>query len=131
MVIPDLTGIGRRVLVILGTPTIYRLCQQIKESEIAEAPSEWQHAIVSYETSLAMRALAPDPEGKFPTNTGMNPSDLDKPILLKGKYTVPAFASVIVHGLTKKTFMLGQRLNLMVQAPYAEDLENLPVGLYV
>ena len=61
----------------------------------------------------------------------MNPSDLDKPILLKGKYTIPAFTSVIVHGLTKKNFMLGQRLIVIVQASYAEDLANLPVGLYV
>ena len=80
---------------------------------------------------MAMQALAPDPDGKYPMNTGMNPSDLDKPILLKGKYTVPAFTSVIVHRQTKKTFMLGQHLNMMVQAPYVEDLANLPLGLYV
>ena len=128
---PDLTGLCRRVPVILGTPTIYILCQQIKESEITNAPSEWQHTIVSYEASLAMQVLALDPNRKYPTNTGMNPSDLDEPILLKGKYTVPAFTSVIVHRKTKKTFMLGQRLNIMVQAPYVEDLANLPVGLYV
>ena len=44
---------------------------------------------------------------------------------------MPAFTSVIVHSQTKKTFMLDQRLNVMIQAPYAEDEAHLPVGLYV
>ena len=50
---------------------------------------------------------------------------------MRGKYSVPAFTSVIVHGQTKKMFMLDQRLNVMIQAPYAEDEAHLPVGLYV
>ena len=131
LVVPDLSGLGRRVPVILGTPTIYRLCRQMKESEIHMAPSEWQHAIASYEASLALRAMNVDPNAKYPTNTGQNPSDLDEVVLLRGKYSVPAFTSVIVHGQTKKTFMLGQWLNVMIQAPYAEDEAHLPVGLYV
>ena len=131
LVVPDLSGLGRRVPVILGTPTIYRLCRQMKESEIHTAPSEWQHAIASYEASLALRAINADPNAKYPTNTGQNPSDLDEVVLLRGKYSVPAFTSVIVHGQTKKTFMLDQRLNVMIQAPYAEDEAHLPVGLYV
>ena len=131
LVVPDLSGLGRRVPVILGTPTIYRLCRQMKESEIRTAPPEWQHAIASYEASLALRAMDVDPNTKYPTNTGQNPTDLDELVLLKGKYHIPAFASVVVRGQTKKTFMLDQRLNVMVQAPYAEDRANLPVGLYV
>ena len=125
LVVPDLSGLGKRVPVILGTPTIYRLCRQMKESEIHTAPSEWQHAIASYEASLALRAMNVDPNAKYPTNTGQNPSDLDEVVLLRGKYSVPAFTSVIVHGQTKKTFMLDQRLNVMIQAPYAEDEAHL------
>ena len=41
LVIPDVTQLGMKVLVILGTPMIHRLCHQMKESEIQTAPEEW------------------------------------------------------------------------------------------
>ena len=40
LVIPNVTQLGLKVPVILGTPTIHRLCRQIKESEIQMAPEE-------------------------------------------------------------------------------------------
>ena len=45
LVIQDVSGLGMRVPVILGTPTIYQLCRQMKETEINSAPKEWQHAL--------------------------------------------------------------------------------------
>ena len=51
LVIPNVTQLGLKVPVILGTPTIHRLCCQMKESEIQTAPEEWQHALLSYEAS--------------------------------------------------------------------------------
>ena len=68
---------------------------------------------------------------KYPTNTGQNPMDIDEPIILTEKVIIPAFASQIVKARTKKTFMQGHRLNVMVQPPYPEDEARLPVGLYV
>ena len=68
---------------------------------------------------------------KYPTNTGQNPMDLDEPIILMEKVIIPAFASQIVKARTKKTFMQGHRLNVMVQPPYPEDEVRLPVGLYI
>ena len=87
--------------------------------------------MASYEASLAMRAMKPEPGTKFPTNTGKDPLDLDKTVILKGKYTIPAFSTIIAHGHTRRTFMMGHHLNVMVQPPYFEDDANLPVGLYV
>ena len=117
--------------VILGTPTIHQLCQQMKESELRDAPPEWKTAVASYEASLAMRAMKLEPGTKFPTNTGNDPLDLDKTVILKGKYTIPAFSTMIAHRHTRRTFMMGHCLNVMVQPPYFEDDTNLPVGLYV
>ena len=57
--------------------------------------------------------------------------DLDKPIILTEKVIIPAFALQIVKACTKKTFMQGYQLNVMVQPPYPEDEARLPVGLYV
>ena len=130
-VVPDVSGLGQEVPVILGTPTIHRLTRCMKESEISNGPPEWKMAIASYEVSLAMRAFTAEHGTKFPTNTGQDPLDLNETVILKGKYTIPAFSSIIAHGQTKKMFMIGHRLNVMVQPPYFEDEANLPVGLYV
>ena len=105
----------------------------MKESEIHEAPSEWQAARVAFEwmqgfqlqrTSLAERL-------KFPTNTAEDPLDLDKKVLLTDKCTIPGFQSVIAHGCTQSMMMMGHWLNVMTQAPYPDDKADLPNGLYI
>ena len=68
---------------------------------------------------------------RYPTNTGRDPMDLDEPIILTEKVIIPAFASQIVKACTKKTFIQGHRLNVMVQLLYPEDEARLPVGLYI
>ena len=98
-----MTQLELKVLVILGTPMIHQLCHQMKESEIQTAPEEWQHALLSYEASrnVSLHAMIPEVDTdqgiEYPTNTGQNPTNLDKPVLLKDKVTIPAFASQIVH----------------------------------
>ena len=62
---------------------------------------------------------------------GRTPMDLDEPVILMEKVIIPAFASQIVKACMKKTFMQGQRLNVMVQPPYPEDEVRLSVGLYI
>ena len=137
LVIQDISGLGMRVPVILGMPTIHRLCRQMKESEIESALDEWQHALCSYEAAqgifLQAMMLGTDNEDsiKYPTNTGQNPMDLDEQIILTEKVIIPAFASQIVKARMKKTFIQGHQLNVMVQLPYPEDEARLPVGLYV
>ena len=137
LVIPNVTQLGMKVPVILGTPTIHRLCHQMKESEIETVPEEWQHALLSYEASRNVSILPMTPQldqdsnVEYPTNTGQNPTDLDEPVLLKDRVIIPAFASRIVHVRTQRTFMKGHRLNIMVQPPYPEDKAKLSLGLYV
>ena len=137
LVIPNVTQLGLKVLIILGTPTIHRLCRQMKESEIQTAPEEWQHTRLSYEASrsVSIHAMTPqlDPDAsvEYPTNTGQNPIDLDETVLLKDKVIIPAFASQIVHVRTQKMFMKGHCLNVMVQPLYPEDKAKLPVELYL
>ena len=103
LVIPNVTQLGLKVPVILGTPTIHRLCCQMKESEIQTVPEEWQHTLLSYEASRNVsihamtQQLDPDPGIEYPTNTGQNPIDFDKLVLLKDKVTILVFTSQIVH----------------------------------
>ena len=133
LVIEDVSGLGMRVPVILGTPTIHRLCQQLKESEFETIPDKWQHALCCYEVAQVPlnSMLVESGETKYPTNTGQNPMDLDEQLILTDKVTVPAFSSQIIKVRTKQTYMIGHRLNVMMQPPYPEDQANLPVGLYV
>ena len=99
LVIPNMTQLGMKVPVILGTPTIHQLCRQMKESEIQTAPEEWQHALLSYEASRNVSILPMTPQLdqdsniEYPTNTGQDPTDLDEPVLLKDRVIIPAFAS--------------------------------------
>ena len=134
LVIEDVSGLGMRVPVILGTPTIHRLCRQLKESEFETVLNEWQHTLHCYEIAqqvpLNSMSVEPD-ETKYPTNTGQNPMDLDEQLILTDKVIVLAFSSQIIRVRTKKTYMIGHRLNIMMQPPYPEDKANLPVGLYI
>ena len=132
-VLDDPSGFSARIPVILGTPTINRVIQTMKELEIHKAPSEWQAARVAFEwmqgfqfrqTSLAERL-------KFPTNTAEDPLDLDEKVLLTNKCMIPGFQSIIAHGHTQNTMMMGHWLNIMMQAPYPDDKADLPNGLYV
>ena len=49
LVVPDGMPFGKKVPVILGTPTINRLVRSMKESEFETAPEEWQNARIGYE----------------------------------------------------------------------------------
>ena len=137
LVIPNVTQLRLKVLVILGTPMIHQLCHQMKESEIQTAPEEWQHALLSYKAlrNVSIHAMTPqlDPDSgiEYPTNPGQNPIDLDEPVLLKDKVIIPAFALQIVHVRIQKMFMKGHHLNVMVRPWYPEDKAKLPVGLYI
>ena len=57
--------------------------------------------------------------------------DLDQKVLLADKCTILGFQSVVAHGRTQRTMMMGHRLNVMTQAPYSDDEADLPNGLYV
>ena len=57
--------------------------------------------------------------------------DLDEKVLLADKCTILGFQSVVAHGRTQKTMMMGHRLNVMTQAPYSDDKTDLPNRLYI
>ena len=79
-----------------------------------------------------MRRVSLDPGQQFPTNTGEDATDLDEPVRLTAKCTVPGFQTVVIHGRTEHTMMTGdQRLNVLTQAPYPDDCAGLPNGMYI
>ena len=48
-VLDDPSGFSARIPVILGTPTINRVIQTMKETKMHKAPSDWQAARVAFE----------------------------------------------------------------------------------
>ena len=128
------TSFGIRVLIVLGTPTINRVIAVMKESNMHNAPPEWQACRMSHDAArgFIMRRVSLGPGERFPTNTGEDPTDLDEPVQLTAKCIVPGFQTVVVHGQTEHTMMVGdQRLNVMTQAPYADDCAGIPNGMYI
>ena len=96
-------------------------------------PMEWQAARVTYEwvQGFQFRRASLGERLQFPTNTAEDPLDLDEKVLLTDKCIIPGFKSVIAHSRTQRTMMMGNRLNVMMQAPYPKDKADLPNGLYV
>ena len=132
LVVKDPSSFARRCPVILGTPTINWDVWSMKESEMANAPEEWQKAKSAYKFVY----FAAQYEGlvdaeKMPTKTRQNPVHLCEKVMLKKKYTIPAFSTQVVHCQTKWTMMIGYCLHFMTQAPYLEDEAHLPNGVYI
>ena len=132
-VVDDNTTFSWRVPVVLGTPTINRIVAVMKESNLNNAPMEWQASKTSYELAngFLMRRLHLEPEGGFPTNTGKNPINLDETVSFTSMCVAPPFESAIVYGHTQQTMMMDHRLNVMTQAPYPDDMAALPNGIYI
>ena len=139
LVMADKTKFGQKVPIILGTPTIHRVIRSMKESEMENASPEWERIRVAYEVTnqlFSYQATCDTEEKKlnsaqYPTNTKINPIDIDERIYPTKPVEVPAFGSIIARGHTESTMMMGHHLRVMTQAPYPDDDANLPVSLYV
>ena len=94
---------------------------------------EWQTVRVAYEwvQGFQFQRASLGERLKFPTNTAKDLLDLDEKVRLADKCTIPGFQSVVAHGRTQRTMMMGYWLNVMTQAPYSDDKADLPNGLYI
>ena len=131
LVIRDGSEFSRRVLVIIGTPTIDWVVCALKESELDTILEEWQRAQHRHKFMNGFFVRSMNPTEPMPTNTNQDPLDLNEKVFLKNKCTIPGFESIFVQARTQQTMMMGYRLNIITQAPYVEDRVNLPVGVYV
>ena len=132
LIVEDPSLFSQRCPVILGTPTIFRAIQAMKESEMNRVEPAWQHAKAGYEYTHFLMNVEEYPEDcSFPTNTGKNPVELDEKLLLKKKQVLLPFSNTMVHCKTQATQMHGYKLHVMTHAPYPEDKSSLPNGVYV
>ena len=132
LVVAEDSNFLKRCQIIIGTPMINRAVRAMKELEMENTPKAWQSTQHIYKFANYMVQLNPEDYGMtMPTNTGKNPTNLDKLVFLKNKFTIPAFESIILHCRTRRMKMMGYKLHVMTQATYLEDQANLPNGVYV
>ena len=126
LIIPDYSNFATRVPIILGTPTIGRVVNVMREAEMDSLAMPWVNARAAH--LLAVRRMMPvEVEGGQEEGY-----DTDKDSLLmytQKAETLEPFSSHVIPIKTTKAY-LGESLNIMVQALYAQD-GTLPPGLTV
>ena len=126
LIILDFSNFTARVPVILGTPTIGRVVNVMREAEMDTLAMPWVNARSAH--ILAVRRMAPVEVGSDQEEG----YDIDKesPLMYTQKAeTLEPFSSHVIPVKTTKAH-LGKCLNVMVQALYIEDGTLLP-GLTV
>ena len=114
--------------VILGTSTLYRVMEVIKESEISKLAVPWSSSQISWLMWDVMARL-----GQVVVNDMANkpiaPLNVDEVVRVASKCTVPPFGHKVIHG--KVNLVLhGCRLNAMTHG-LEKRSPSLPLGIDV
>ena len=114
--------------VILGTLTLYRVMEVIKESEISKLAVSWSSSQISWLMRDVTARL-----GQVVVNDVANkpiaPLNVDEVVRVASKCTVPPFGHKVIHG--KVNLVLhGCRLNVMTHG-LEKRLPSLPLGIDV
>ena len=114
--------------VILGTPTIYRVMEVIKESEISKLAVPWASSRVSWLMRDVVAKL-----GQVMVNDIANkpivPLHVDEVVRVASKCTVPPFGHKAIHG--KVNLVLhGYKMNVMTHG-LEKRSPSLPLGIDV
>ena len=117
LIIPDHSNFATRVPIILGTPTIGRVVNVMREVEMDFLAMPWANARAAH--LLAVRRMMPvevgnDRDEEYNTNKDSLLMYTQKP------ETLEPFSSHVVAVKTTKAY-LGECLNIMVQALYAQE----------
>ena len=109
--------------VILGTPTIYRVMEVIKESEISKLAVPWASSRVSWLMRDVLAKL-----GQVVVND-IAPLHVDEVVRVASKCTVPPFGHKAIHG--KVNLVLhGYKMNVMTDG-LEKRSPSLPLGIDV
>ena len=115
-------------LVILGTPTIYRVMEVIKESEISKLAVPWASSRVSWLMRDVQARLGQVVVNDV-ANKPISPLNVDEVVRLASKCTVPPFGHKAIHG--KVNLVLhGYKMNVMTHG-LEKRSPSLPLGIDV
>ena len=114
--------------VILGTPTIYRVMEVIKESEISKLAVPWASSRVSWLMRDVQARLGQVVVNDV-ANKPISPLNVDEVVRVASKCTVPPFGHKAIHG--KVNLVLhGYKLNVMTHG-LEKRSPSLPLGIDV
>ena len=114
--------------VILGTLTLYRVMEVIKESEISKLAVPWSSSQISWLTRDVTARLGQVVISDM-ANKPITPLNVDKVVRVASKCTVPLFGHKVIHG--KVNLVLhGCRLNVMTHG-LEKRSPPLPLGIDV
>ena len=115
-------------LVILGTPTMYRVMEVIKESEISKLAVPWASSQVSWLMRDVQASLGQVVMNDV-ANKSISPLDVDEMVRVASKCTVPPFGHKAIHG--KVNLVLhGYKMNVMTHG-LEKRSPSLPLGIDV
>ena len=115
-------------LVILGTPTIYRVMGVIKESEISKLAVPWASLRVSWLMRDVVAKLGQVMVNDI-ANKPIAPLHVDEVVRVVSKCTVPPFGHKAIHG--KVNLVLhGYKMNVMTHG-LEKQSPSLPLGIDV
>ena len=126
LIIPDFSNFVVRVPIILGTPTIGRVVNIMKEAEMDALAMLWANARAAH--LLAVRRMTPVKVGND-CEEGYNTNQEGFVMHTQKVETLEPFSSYVIPMKMMEAY-LGERLNVMVQALYIQDGTLLP-GLTV
>ena len=124
LIIPDFSNFAVRVPVILGTPTIGRVVNVMREAEMDALATPWANARAAH--LLAIRRMAPVKVGND-HEEGYNTSQDGFVMHTPKVESLEPFSSHVIPMKMMEAY-LGEHLNIMVQALYVQD-GTLPLGL--
>ena len=114
--------------IILGTLTLYRVMEVIKESEISKLAVPWSSSQISWLMRDVMARLGQVAIDDL-ANKPITPLDVDEVVRVASKCTVPPFGNKVIHG--KVNLVLhGCRLNVMTHG-LEKRSPSLPLGIDV
>ena len=114
--------------VILGTSTLYRVMEVIKESEISKLAIPWSSSRISWlmrDVTARLSQVVIDEVANKP----ITPLDVDKVVRVASKCTVPPFGHKVIHGKVNLV-LYGCRLNVMTHG-LEKRSPSLPLGIDV
>ena len=124
LIIPDFSNFAARIPIILGTPTIRRVVDVMRETEVDALAMLWVNARAAH--LLAIRRMAPVRVGD--THEKGYDINHDSFVMYTQKVeTLEPFSSHVIPMKMTEAY-LGECLNVMVQALYVQD-GTLPPGL--
>ena len=114
--------------VILGTPTLYRIMEVIKESEISKLAVPWASSRVSWLMRDVLAKLGHVVMNDV-ANKSIAPLHVDEVVRVTSKYIVPPFGHKAIHGKVN-LILHGYKMNMMTHG-LEKRSPSLPLGIDV